>query len=269
MLSSQRSYFIIILVFISISYSLWCFSKCRYVKEAPKNEIERWTRGYLREGARVKVNIYSFLSKPKKNVYFWIVESNTTAIKSVGVMQKMLGPRLYPMPSAQLIDAEVFKEDNFYVFPYTIQIPKAKTFFEKNSSDQSYWKILKEEEGWDTLLFKFKKITNGSTKRIEKWILDADTHIAEHIMIKIYDDYPKKTVVSVKAQPGGIRGADEIHILSLYAQFISIFMGGIIIWLIFSNVYNRTITQSIEREKTRFKTEEYKRKYLKKNKKEK
>ncbi|NIQ06374.1 MAG: hypothetical protein GWO20_11820 [Candidatus Korarchaeota archaeon] len=254
---------LIILLYASVALSLGMVS---YVHVGPlahkSNAIEIWTRGQLHAGFYFKVDIFSSEKRTLKNVIFWIVQSNSSEVISVSIVSQNVASALLPVHVTQLMGYSVYPTEEYYIFPYTIHIPKAKEYFKTSKGGEVEWKILKDNKAWDTRTFKFARIANGSTTRIETWVLDRDTHLAKQIHIESLGERRQTTTIQVKEHSGGLKNMDELKMISLGALFLSPFVGAVVLWIISGNVYQEESSNRIQQEKDRLESEGYREQYL-------
>lgn len=269
MTSSIKSCIILtIIICTSVTGVLWQFSRGEFQQEKPKNTIEAWTRGYLREGSYVKINLQTIIGnqpkEPIKNVYVWVVDSNSTNM--IGVMSQV-GYGIWGGTVSYVGDLIIYSEESPIIYPFTVNIPLFKQYSKLTQDSDVTWKVVKDELGWDTRYFKFKKIVNGSTRQVQEWILDADTHMVKKIISTGIPDSPSKpgskTIVTVTETSAGGRGQDELRMISSTAGLLSLIVGPL---TVISILYNREKEgeETVKTERKRLKSEEYKEEYTKK-----
>ncbi len=244
--------------------AIGAFSLLQPLRHEPKNEIEAWTRGYLTEGTYVKVDVLTIIGTtpkiPLKNIYHWVIDSNSTTIVAV-VSSLVPGP--FGAPASVVRDLKFFTEEEFYIFPFTIRIPEAQAYFEalnSNNKNGTEWIVVKDEKGWDTRRFTFKKTINGTTRMTETWVLDADTHLARQIKITLNKTTDVKRIITIKESSTGVKGVDELSLLASSAGYLSLIVGPAAIVGI---LYKRK-GHPVQSEKERLESEEYKEDYIKK-----
>nr|NIQ05180.1 hypothetical protein [Candidatus Korarchaeota archaeon]NIU85252.1 hypothetical protein [Candidatus Thorarchaeota archaeon]NIW15342.1 hypothetical protein [Candidatus Thorarchaeota archaeon]NIW53302.1 hypothetical protein [Candidatus Korarchaeota archaeon] len=100
--------------------------------------------------------------------------------------------------------------------------------------------------------------------RKEEWLIDADSHLAEYIHIEIAGDPTQVTTISVLEHSGGLRSTDEIHVLSIAAGLLSLFIVPITLWEIATIGQKKEAEHLVSWEKKRLRSKTYREQYLKK-----
>ncbi|NIQ07282.1 MAG: hypothetical protein GWO20_16600 [Candidatus Korarchaeota archaeon] len=251
-------YLLPIIIFGFYSGVLWRVATPSYNVES-SNEITTWTNGYLTNDTYLKCDIQRFVGEnarpPQKDIYFWIINADSSSL--VALKSKVSpGPR--GSSFSQVLDVILYKESNWNIFPFTINIPKAKPFFEQNYS----WTLLMEKEGWDTYYIKFQRETGGR-EHVFEWYLDRDTHLTEKIRVIHHnpDTSDTKMILKVKGSSVGIVDDDETKLIGLFCSYSALFL------LPFSFIvalYKNIELNPVQSEKKRVQSREYKKDYMKK-----
>lgn len=239
------------------------FSRVPLTNAEPNNEIEAWTRGYLRENSYLKINkrksVGTSSLPPTKGLYFWVIKSNSTVMMTTAT-ESATGP--FGVPIRVIKEFTVHNANASIVFPFTINIPKTVAKFHASSGEAKHWKVAENEKGWDSWFFKCKKVVNGSTTKVQKWILDADTHLTRHLeIIKKHPGSQKpmvKTVYQVTETSAGIKGGREIRNLTFLVGYFGFLIGPLTV----GTIIYRKKENPVEREEERLESEEYKEKAL-------
>lgn len=256
-----------LVIWTSTTGGLWKFSRGFHVNKRPQNELEAWTRGYLTDGTYLKIDKQKFIGgsamQATKGVYFWVV--NSTTDKIITTTSKVV-PGPWGVPVTIVKGATVYQEDDIFIFPFTINIPKAKTQFQANKGEGTYWTITENKKGWDTWYFECKKVKNGHTEKIQKWLLDADTRLPRQIILinkKPMSPKPEvKVVYDIVETSMGLRGTDELHTIATTSGYMGLIIGSLSLVVI---IYKkRGGSTPIEKEKKRLESEEYQEKALEK-----
>lgn len=213
------SAFLTLTLVIGVSFFLYWTSQP--FSKTSENEIIQWSNGTLTKDEWVKYQKQPYLEgtaqEPTKTRY-WIVNAtntNVTIVQTKTVEQQ-------GVTSTIILKLYCYDETDWRIFPFTINIPKAKA----SLSAMENATVLGEKRGWDTLYFKFMKKKDNVTT-IEEWWLDEETRVAKKIII--YRDKPEFTTKAVfKPIRSSFTIHDETRSRLRYLGFLAIFFGSLL-----------------------------------------
>lgn len=251
-------YALLLLVIILFSNVIFFLLSQPRTPNHSNNEIVNWTKGSLREDMWVSYDKTSFVGNDPfptdKNILYWVVEANSTTFLVAESRKTVTHEGL---PAREIENFFIYTQNEWLIFPFTIQLPELKEFYRENSTMQD----LEVVKRWDSFHIKYKMVQEEKTKSY-RWILDEDTRIAEKIKVTIFSpDKPKKGFIMEYKESSFFVG-DEHHIILSYLGFIGLFVGCIqVAYIIYT--YKAPTQNIVQKEKETLQSEEYKDHYMK------
>lgn len=270
-MSFKRSHLVIIAISLVIFFNFLLWQISLPTRKQGENKIENWTNEALHKNGWIRYKKTRYIrEKPtaKEVATYWVINSTPTSMVAIKRVETS-GP--FGVPTYLFPKAYNYSNNEWWIYPFTVNIPKAKEYL--NTTDNG--KVLRDIKKWDVRVFKFRmsktlyiqiqgKEGNATGTVTQKWILDEDTHIAREVNITFHQSNERTRYFIVKHLKGSVFIGSELKMIATIIGFIDIIVLPVLLLKIVYKHFNLKPEKLLQREKERIQSEEYTNKYIKK-----